>query len=239
MKDYIIRKVLDDDELKKIKDLINSTSDTEWIEGHKTQNWRKVTQTNFEMNRSSLKFPEISKIAMTAMDRDLDFHSFTFAESSGPIIVSKYKKESYFAVHEDMPTSGNFTTSIFLNDPKTYIGGELCLYINGKEEKIKLDAGYAITYNTGILHRVNKVESGERDVIVFWSKSPMKDSFLYELYTDIAHLQKLVNKLVTDNDIKTEYNNSSFEESINNPQFALLNIKNKVQRKITKYGNYN
>ncbi|MBL4669759.1 MAG: 2OG-Fe(II) oxygenase, partial [Flavobacteriales bacterium] len=51
--------------------------------------------------------------------------------------------------------------TIFLTDPKKYDGGELILNVDGREQAVKLKQGEAICYPSSIIHRVNKVVSGE------------------------------------------------------------------------------
>ena len=62
-----------------------------------------------------------------------------------------------------------------MNDPQTYDGGELCLMIDNEERKFKLDPGYGITYETGTSHCVNDVTRGERNVMIFWTVSMIRD----------------------------------------------------------------
>ena len=50
----------------------------------------------------------------------------------------------------------------------------------------KPPAGTAITYNTGILHRVNEVTSGERTVAVFWTKSIFDDPFYRDVFRELG-----------------------------------------------------
>lgn len=231
MKQYIIRRLLIDDDIKEIKNMIGKSN--RWIEGHySTNNGDKSTKSNLEMDRDDPSFPVINSMVMNSLDKDIDFHLFTMAESTNQVLVSKYKEGDFYAAHEDSPNNGNFSTTLFLDDPNTYEGGELCLYLNGEVKKIKLPAGHAITYDTGILHKVNVVTKGERNVIVFWSKSRINDRFLVELYGDVINLKSLVDKLVIENKIELEIDKHDLKQSFNNPIDLTKSILYKIRRKL-------
>lgn len=63
----------------------------------------------------------------------------------------------------------DLSMTLFLSDPATYDGGELCF--NGGEQKYKPPAGAAVLYPTGAPHSVNRVTRGERLAAVFWVQS--------------------------------------------------------------------
>lgn len=63
------------------------------------------------------------------------------------------------------------STTLFLSEPTDYEGGELDLRFGDFCLSIKLPAGYAAIYPTGIIHRVRPVKSGRRSVIHWWNQS--------------------------------------------------------------------
>lgn len=227
MKNYIVRKVLDDESLEKIRTLIKKSS--EWVDGLKSGG-NTNTKKNLELSFNDPNYEEINSLVMSSIDRDLEFHTYTFADTSTRSFISKYSKGGFYAIHEDAAVNGQFSTTIFLDDPLTYKGGELCLYINGKEETFKLPPGYAITYDTGLIHRVNEVTQGERHAVVFWSKSSTKDRFLIELYNDLEKLSILIKELIQTHNIELDCHD--YEDLMKNPLFMSSHIKNKLIRKI-------
>jgi len=104
-----------------------------------------------------------------------EYYNYTYPLRVSHPIVSKTETGGYYNAHFDDPASGNFSTTIFLNDPDTYNGGELVLLIDGKEKMFKLKAGEGITYETGTPHRVNKVIKGDRYAFIFWTQSIIED----------------------------------------------------------------
>lgn len=228
-KQYIIRQLFNEETLKQIKMLIDN-SDNYWVDGLTTIIGKnKNIKKNLQLRIDSEVYKQISRITMSEVDKDLKFHYFTLGSRSTSITVSKYEKGFYYDIHYDLPELGKYSTTIFLDDPSTYNGGELCIYLNGKEEKFKLPAGYAITYNTGLLHRVNKVTDGERKAIVFWTQSNVKDAYLMSIYEELNKIKENVSILLKD-EIKTDF--SSFDSYNQNPILQLINLIASIKRKL-------
>jgi PKHD-type hydroxylase len=223
---YIARRLLDTERLYKIRSLIDKC---EWIDGNKTWNGEKGRKKNQEVKHQDPYLISINELVMKSLDNDPEFLNYTLATTTSRIIVSKYNEGCYYNYHYDKYTMGNYSTTVFLNDPETYEGGELCLCINGKEELFKLPAGHAITYETGILHRVNEVTKGERSAIVFWSDSKASDKFLVDLYRDVTRLEsKLVEKYGAVNDF------SDYNTLIEDPVFLIGHISEKLMRALLR-----
>ena len=86
----------------------------------------------------------------------------------------------------------------------------------------KPSAGTAITYNTGILHRVNEVTSGERIVAVFWTKSIFDDPFYRDVFRELGSaISKLERKHV----------HETFKDALEDPVFILQELQNKLIRR--------
>ena len=222
---YIIWKAFDTEQIETIKKLIDVG---DWYPGYETfhvadPSIGNLMASNKEYNQKNQNYPIVTRIVYGSMDKSREFFNFCFPKTSSDILISKYDVGEQMSVHEDNPKNGDFSTTIFLNDPSTYEGGELCLYINGKEEKIKLEAGYAITYETGIPHRVNRLENGQRLVIALWTKSTNMDPLHREILNDIFKLEKMIPK---DTQVY-----SDFESFLNSPRKILKSIKYKILRK--------
>lgn len=217
MKNYITRKVLNEDELIEIKKIL---SQLEWRDGLKTATGiKKDTKNNLESSDE-----KVNKIIMNSMDRDLLFHSFVIPKSSNSCIISKMMTGGYYHVHHDSYENGDYSTTVFLNEPDEYEGGELCLFIDNEEVSIKLNAGEAITYSTGIFHKVNEVTSGERIVAVFWTHTTLKDRFMREVYSDVNKILDLLAKHDSKKDVKT------LKEASNDPYFIAKGLLYKINR---------
>lgn len=225
MKNFYTRKILDDDQLKTIKEvLLNANNLNLWMNGLNSGGGYSRVKSNEElsdMNSSQM----INQMIMKSLDEDSSFINFTAAKSTHLNIVSKTSSGGYYNPHFDSWFNGDFSTTVFLNDPEEYIGGELCLYVGGEEEiEVKLPAGYGITYSTGILHRVNKVISGTRYVSVFWTESLLKNSFIRYVYSEIGEIQK--NML----NYQSSVHLSDCLNASKDPHFSLENLRQQILR---------
>lgn len=226
MKKYHIRKILDKPDLEKINEVLTDANQNNyWIDGLHSGGGSKETKNNLELSELNLS-QFINNHIMQSLDRDKQFLDFTIPTSTHLNIVSKMVEGGYYNPHTDEWMNGDFSTTVFLNDPDEYDGGELCLYFGGDEEvKIKLEAGYGVTYSTGILHRVNKVKSGIRYVSVFWTKSLIKDEFIRYIYDEIGNIEALV-----DNIKKPIYHKDCYSAS-KDFSFCISNLKTQILRR--------
>lgn len=164
---YNVIKFFDVDVLKNIHSQLETAI---WEDG--SVSFSNPAQANLYKKNSQTNVA--NQIIFNALDSSKEFLDFTMPEESNGLFVSKTVSGGFYRPHFDL-MKGNFSVSIFLNDPSEYTGGELCLLIDNREEKFKLKPGYGVVYETGITHRVNKVTSGERLVCVFWTRSSIRD----------------------------------------------------------------
>lgn len=91
----------------------------------------------------------------------------SFATKLSQIYFVKYDVGGQYEDHYDANPCGgvrpDLSMTCFLSDD--YGGGELVI---NNEREIKLPKGKAIVYPGNLLHRVNKVTSGRRDVFLAW-----------------------------------------------------------------------
>jgi PKHD-type hydroxylase len=88
----------------------------------------------------------------------------------------------------------DLSATVFLNDPKSYEGGELVLHIGTRPVAIKGQPGEAFVYPSTLLHEVRPVISGQRLVAITFVQSLVPDernrNILFEL-RDVAALEGL------------------------------------------------
>jgi PKHD-type hydroxylase len=104
------------------------------------------------------------------------------------------------ALHVD-PSSGrhvrtDVSTTVFLNDPEDYDGGELIVEDSYGSHDVKLTAGDAIVYPSTSLHRVEPVTRGVRLASFTWCQSlvadDMRRAMLFELDMTILKLRQQI-----------------------------------------------
>jgi PKHD-type hydroxylase len=100
------------------------------------------------------------------VDADLPFSISKISQ----IYFVKYGIGGQYKDHYDANICGgvksDYSMTCFLND--NYAGGELVITTKDGERNIKLNRGKAILYPGNLLHRINEVTSGRRDVFICW-----------------------------------------------------------------------
>ncbi|MEX0615054.1 MAG: Fe2+-dependent dioxygenase, partial [Methylophaga sp.] len=104
-------------------------------------------------------------------------------------MLSRYQPGMAYGTHADEALINEQRTDIsftvFLSASDEYQGGELVLEDSSGERSWKLNAGDVLLYPATYLHRVNKVEQGERLVVVGWVTSWLRDAGQRELLFDL------------------------------------------------------
>ena len=211
------RPLLTNEELVEIHQIIQQA---QWERHASVGNvYLDIHQKNSEMAGGAGR-NRITDIAFAAINRDEGFRDTVFPKHSTGIIVSKTEVGQGFKIHHDMPSNGNYSTTIFLSDPATYEGGQLAMYMGGEEKLLALPAGHAVTYDTGIPHCVKEVTEGVRYAIVFWTTSLVKDGRWREVMGDLRKAKKLLPR---------DYG-YDLTQTDKDPHFLIQGVENKLLR---------
>jgi PKHD-type hydroxylase len=162
--------------VKNINDMVDdATTDFDWIDGKVSLIAPPESNRDKSKIKRNYQLPENVELNNTriwpAIDGNKEFVRFTYPKKSTSPLITKTPTGGFYKPHFDMVDNGHFSTTIFMNDPSEYDGGELIFWLDGKEVQFKLEAGWGITYETGIGHRVNEVTRGDRLAMVFWTTS--------------------------------------------------------------------
>ena len=133
--------------------------------------------------------------------RDALFANPLFVAAAQPkamagMLISRYRPGMEYGTHVDDPVMFgrrvDLSFTLPLSDPADYEGGELVLEDALEERAFKPEAGDALLYPTGALHRVAPVRSGERIAVIGWVTSRVRDparrEILFELDVLAAEL---------------------------------------------------
>ena len=215
---YFCRKILSDDKLKYIRQLITA-EDVEWNDGSLTVINEMLPQKKlFETFNQN-----IFDIIVSDLDNDMDFRSIVVPNETNNLIISKIIEGGYYKCHLDSEFAGNYSTTIFLNEPDEYVGGDLQLLIDGHLKNFKLKAGWGITYLTGIPHQVLSVTKGVRYAGIFWSTSIISDPFMREMYYKLNDIQGKLED--------TDKVYSNLKEFANDPSYEIEMLKKNIIRR--------
>ena len=182
---YFCRKILSDDKLKYIRQLITA-KDVDWKDG----NISVLNQILPQKKLFETFNQDVFDIIVSDLDKDMDFNSIVVPDETNNLIISKIIEGGYYKCHLDSELLGNYSTTIFLNEPDEYVGGDLQLLIDGNLKNFKLKAGWGVTYTTGIPHQVLDVTDGVRYAGVFWSTSIISDPFMREVHHSLTNIQE-------------------------------------------------
>jgi PKHD-type hydroxylase len=170
---------------------------------------------------------KLTEYVVNILNKSTDFVEITVAKNYSGILFSKYENDMYYNLHNDDYIMGNgsrtdFSSTIFLNSPEEYEGGELILTLGNQELSYKLEAGKCLIYPTGLLHRVSPVKSGTRKVCVFWTESCISDAEIRMMLADFYFMW-------------SKYYEEMYEKLGHEFCVKIQNIKMKLMR---KYGNF-
>ena len=147
-----------------------------WQDGKKTagSHAAKIKQ-NFQLDKESKISIEIEDLIINKIISNPLLKSFSLPSQIHGVMFSRSFAGDGYGTHIDNPymPSGrsDLSFTLFLNEPKDYQGGELCIQTLNKTERIKLSAGEMIIYPSTQLHSVAKLIDGERYVCVGWIQS--------------------------------------------------------------------
>ena len=215
---YFCRKILSEDNVNYIRKLITA-KDVDWKDGN-------LSVLNQILPRKKLFETfnqDVFDIIWSDLDKDMDFRSIVVPNITNNLIISKITEGGYYKCHLDSEFLGNYSTTIFLNEPDEYVGGDLQLLIDGHLKNFKLKAGWGITYTTGIPHQVLSVTEGVRYAGILWSTSIISDPFMRGIYHSLNNIQ---HKLVDNHKVY-----SNLEEFADDPSNQIEMLKKNIIRR--------
>jgi PKHD-type hydroxylase len=146
------------------------------------------------VDQNTLEYKKVYEILSRAISNNITFSSLLSTKKITPPVIVNYETGGFYDWHIDEIEIGSVLThysmTIFLNNPDEYDGGELILIRDGKEEQYKLQAGKALIYSTGMLHKVAPVKTGNRLVSISWLESLVKDEFIRNCIFDLGKINK-------------------------------------------------
>lgn len=195
-----IPKVLTEHQLKTVRELLQ---DAHFVDGRLSAGAtaRKVKK-NHELPADSQLLSQLNNIVMNALFNHPLYQAAVLPHRQATPFYARYEPGEAYGNHVDDPVMGpmqgryrtDVSTTVFINDPEDYEGGEIVIQSQIGEQAIKLAAGSAITYPSGSLHRVAEVTKGTRLVAVTWAQSMVRDAekreLLFNLYKSRDALQK-------------------------------------------------
>lgn len=155
-------------------------------------NHAKKVKSNKELDQSTETAIQLSKIIIGNLYNSATFRSAALPLHTATPFFAKYGTGMAYGDHIDDPVMGegqrfrcDVATTIFLNNPDEYEGGELVIRTSFGDQEAKLAKGDAIIYPASSLHHVNEVTKGERIVAVTWTQSMVRNASKRELLHEL------------------------------------------------------
>ena len=185
--------------------------DIPFVDG-RLSNPHNVTKTNLQADVGDGRHAQASRIVFDAFARSRPFQDFAMPKNVAPPLLSRYEPGMKYGPHADVAymsvmlgpgasagtgpgrMRSDLSATVFLNDPRSYEGGELILHVGTRPVAIKGLPGEAFVYPSTLLHEVRPVVSGQRLVAITFIESLVPDerhrNMLYEL-KEVAALEGL------------------------------------------------
>lgn len=153
----------------------------------------KRVKNNEELATDEQQMQQLNNLVMGSLVQHEEFKAAAIPFRVAAPYYARYTKGMAYGDHVDDPIMGgtgqqyrsDISTTVFLNEPSEYEGGELVITTSFGEQRIKLAAGAAVVYPSSSLHHVAEVTKGTRIVAVTWAQSmvrdPAKRELLYQL----------------------------------------------------------
>ena len=176
-----------------------------FVDGRQS-NPHNTTKVNLQADLNDNRYTESSSIVLEAFARSRPFQDFAMPKRIAPPMLARYLPGMKYGPHADVAfmavpfgdqlvsMRSDLSATVFLNDPRSYEGGELVLHIGTRPVPIKGGPGDAFVYPSTFLHEVRPVRSGERLVSITFIESRVPDeqdrNILFELW-DVLSLEGL------------------------------------------------
>ncbi|MFK5915579.1 MAG: Fe2+-dependent dioxygenase [Woeseiaceae bacterium] len=186
-----IPNILDQERLTFINQILNTA---QFVDGKLSAGMAaKRVKNNEELAANEQQMQQLNNLVMGSLVQHEEFKAAAIPLRVAAAYYARYNKGMTYGDHVDDPIMGtggqqyrsDVSTTVFLNEPDEYEGGELVITTSFGEQKIKLSAGSAVVYPSSSLHHVAEVTKGTRLVAVTWAQSmirdPAKRELLYQL----------------------------------------------------------
>ena len=192
-----VQGVLTAEELAQCRQLLARAG---WVDGKATAGRQSAqVKDNRQLPEDGEEAVALRAIVLQALGRNATFTAAVLPLRVFPPLFNRYDAGHSFGTHVDNAIRGranplrtDVSTTLFLNDPSDYDGGELTVEDNFGVHRVKLPAGDMIVYPSSSLHFVTPVTRGSRLASFFWTQSMIRDdaqrTLLYDLDTAIAGL---------------------------------------------------
>jgi PKHD-type hydroxylase len=192
---FCIAGVLADAQLREIRTLL---ADQPFEAGGRTAGWAAtLVKNNEQLDPKARHYEELQRLIVAALAANEVFTLAAMPKTMRPLLFSRYTAGMGYGDHVDNALMGeeprirtDLSFTLFLSAPTEYEGGELVIEDTQGTHAYKLDAGALALYASDSLHRVEKVTSGERQVVVGWVQCLVRDPRQRQILFDLEVVRR-------------------------------------------------
>lgn len=203
----VIPAVLDRQTLSQVRSLLDQGR---FIDGRLSAGkTAKRVKHNEELQSGTRQMEQLNSLVMGSLVQHPLYQAAVMPYRVATPYYARYTSGMSYGDHIDDPVMGppggqyrsDVSTTVFLNSPDDYAGGELVIRTVFGEQSLKPAAGDAVIYPSSSLHHISEVTSGERLVAVTWTQSMLRDPAKRELVFQLYQARE--NLLETQSDSAT------------------------------------
>lgn len=154
----------------------------------------KRVKHNQELRADAAQMERLNALVMGTLVQNALYQAAALPYRVATPFYARYSPGMRYGDHVDDPIMGppggqyrsDVSTTVCLNDPGEYEGGELVIRTPFGDQRLKPQAGDAVVYPSSSLHHVAEVTRGERLAAVTWAQSMVRDpqqrELLFQLY---------------------------------------------------------
>lgn len=180
-------------------DLRQAIANLEFEDGKATAGWHARDVKNNRQAVPTAALRHVQRIIINALESNDVFRAAVQPRHFAPPLISRYAGGEAYGTHVDdalmggsTPMRSDLSVTVFLAPLADYDGGELVAETPAGEDAVRLEAGGAVVYPSGTLHRVAPVTRGERLVAVTWVQSHVRDPAAREVLFDLEQIRREV-----------------------------------------------
>ncbi len=188
----ILQAVLGGEDLARVRAELGEIS---WAPGkHTAGPAARAVKDNLQTPGDDPRTQALERFVREALERHPLFEIAARPLRFSRLLFSRYEPGMTYGAHTDDALIGSgagrlrtdLAFTLFLSDSASYEGGALAVESGLGEQEVRLDAGDAILYPAGSVHRVAPVTRGVRLAAVGWVQSVIADAGQRELLFELS-----------------------------------------------------
>ena len=178
---------------REVQTLVDMSKKLTFVDGRASSNPGSIVKNNLQGDIKDPIYMECGKIVQRALFTNPVFKEYAFPKNVAMPMICRYEPGMEYGFHVDAailatkpPMRADVSTTVFLNDPASYEGGELVARMGDREVDVKLEPGDAVVYPSITLHKVRPVTKGQRLVSITFTESQVPNHYHRQLLFELG-----------------------------------------------------